>query len=68
MKISNDKLALFKDKAELENYLKVNGISGSAASDHIATWEKVKSKRAVPKAKKKTTMVVTETDDSVEIK
>ena len=67
MKISEDKLALFTNKDELVNYLKINGISGSSASDHLAAWNKTKS-RTVPKAKKRTTMVVTETDKTVETK
>ena len=74
MKINSDTLKLFKTEAELVDYLKVNGITGGAQAEHVSAWKKGESK---PKSKlksptidrlKKTRMVVTETDESVELK
>ena len=80
MKInSDDKLKLFKTEAELVDYLKVNGITGGAQvfkKEHVEVLGKrVKVKpKSKPKSPptidrlKKTRMVVTETDESVELK
>ena len=72
MKINSDTLKLFKTEAELVDYLKVNGITGGAQAEHVSAWKKGESK---PKPKsstintlKKTRMVVTETEESVELK
>lgn len=74
MKINSDTLKLFKTEAELVDYLKVNGITGGAQAEHVNAWKKGESK-SKPKPKsstidtlKKTRMVVTETDESVELK
>ena len=74
MKINSDTLKLFKTEAELVDYLKVNGITGGAQAEHVSAWKKGESKpKAKPKSSKintlkKTRMVVTETDESVELK
>ena len=74
MKINSDTLKLFKTEAELVDYLKVNGITGAAQVEHVSAWKKGESKpKAKPKSSKintlkKTRMVVTETDESVELK
>ena len=74
MKINSDTLKLFKTEAELIDYLKVNGITGGAQAEHVSAWKKGESKpKAKPKSStidrlKKTRMVVTETDESVELK
>ena len=67
MRISDDKLRLFQSEGDLQEYLTVNGLSGNAQKEHLEAWKNIKNKSA-PKAVKKTTMVVTETDDSVELK
>lgn len=64
MKISVDKLKIFKDEGELRNYLKINGITGSAIEEHIMTWKSGSSEKST----KKVTMVTTETDTTVETK
>ena len=74
MKINSEPLKLFKTEAELVDYLKVNGITGGAQAEHVSAWKKGESKpKAKPKSStintlKKTRMVVTETDESVELK
>ena len=65
MKINKDKLKLFFFFFELRNYLKINGISGSAVEEHIADWASSESNDA---STKKVTMVASETDNSVETK
>ena len=64
MKISNDKLKLFTNEGDLTNYLKTNGLSGTAVEEHIAIWKKVSTEKSV----KKTAMITPETDKNVEIK
>tara|TARA_Y100000361_G_scaffold152986_1_gene173699 strand:+ start:118 stop:312 length:195 start_codon:yes stop_codon:yes gene_type:complete len=64
MKISVDKLKIFKEEGELRNYLKINGISGAAIEEHIMMWKSGSSEKSIEKV----TMVATETDTTVETK
>ena len=65
MNISDDKLKLFDLEGDLRHYLKVNGLKGSAVDESITRWKSI-SKDSSPS--EKTTMVVTETDTTVETK
>ena len=64
MKINTDKLKLFENEGDLRAYLKVNGISGAAAEEHIMMWKSSSSEKSIEKV----TMVATETDTTVETK
>ena len=64
MKISVDKLKIFKEEGELRNYLKINGISGASIEEHIMMWKSDSSEKPAEKV----TMVATETDATVETK
>ena len=64
MKINKDKLKLFDNEGDLRDYLKINGISGSAIDEHLTEWKSVKKEKPT----KKITMVATETDTTVETK
>ena len=65
MKISDDKLKLFKSEDTLRQYLKVNGNSGTAIEEAINRWNSLSSGSSEVE---KTTMVVTEMDSTVETK
>jgi hypothetical protein len=65
MKISDDKLKLFDNEGDLRNYLKINGQSGNAIEQSVDRWKNLNTEDS---ASQKTTMVVTETDTTVETK
>ena len=65
MKISDDKLKIFKSEGTLRQYLKVNGNSGAAIEEAINRWNSLSSSSSEVE---KTTMVVTEMDSTVETK
>ena len=65
MKISDDKLKLFDNEGDLRNYLKINGQSGNAIDESVNRWKNLNTENS---ANEKTTMVVTETDTTVETK
>jgi len=65
MKISDDKLKIFKSEGTLRQYLKVNGNSGAAIEEAINRWNSLSSGSSEVE---KTTMVVTEMDSTVETK
>ena len=65
MKISDDKLKIFKSEGTLRQYLKVNGNSGAAIEEAINRWNRLSSGSSEVE---KTTMVVTEMDSTVETK
>ena len=65
MKISDDKLKIFKSEGTLRQYLKVNGNSGAAIEEAITRWNSLSSGSSEVE---KTTMVVTEMDSTVETK
>ena len=65
MKISDDKLKIFKSEGTLRQYLKVNGNSGDAIEEAINRWNSLSSGSSEVE---KTTMVVTEMDSTVETK
>tara|TARA_Y100000592_G_scaffold101158_1_gene186157 strand:- start:12778 stop:12975 length:198 start_codon:yes stop_codon:yes gene_type:complete len=65
MKISDDKLKLFDNEGDLRNYLKINGQSGNAIDESVNRWKNLNTENS---ASEKTTMVVTETDTTVETK
>ena len=65
MKISDDKLKLFKSEDTLRQYLKVNGNSGAAVEEAVDRWNGISSGSSKVE---KTTMVVTEMDSTVETK
>ena len=65
MKISDDKLKLFKSEDTLRQYLKVNGNSGAAVEEAVDRWKSISSGSSKVE---KTTMVVTEMDSTVETK
>ena len=67
MKISAPKLKVFKTEADLRGYLDQSGILGDDMEEHVKEWKNLTNSKPTPMTKK-TTMVVTETDDSVEIK
>ena len=67
MKISAPKLKVFKTEADLRGYLDQSGILGDDLEEHVKAWKDATSVSSAS-VTKKTTMVVTETDDSVEIK
>lgn len=41
--MNRDKLKLFINKADLLNYLKINGISGVAKDKLVADWENIQA-------------------------
>ena len=65
MKISDDKLKIFKSEGTLREYLKVNGNSGAAIEEAVNRWSSLSSRASEVE---KTTMVVTEMDSTVETK
>ena len=65
MKISDDKLKIFKSEGTLREYLKVNGNSGAAIEEAFERWNSLSSGSSEVE---KTTMVVTEMDSTVETK
>ena len=65
MKISDDKLKLFDNEGDLRNYLKINGQKGAAVDESVNRWKNLSTGDT---ASEKTTMVVTETDTTVETK
>ena len=65
MKISDDKLKIFKSESTLREYLKVNGNSGAAVEEAVERWNSLSSGSSKVE---KTTMVVTEMDSTVETK
>ena len=65
MKISDDKLKIFKSEGTLRQYFKVNGNSGAAIEEAINRWNSLSSGSSEVE---KTTMVVTEMDSTVETK
>jgi len=65
MKISDDKLKLFDNEGDLRSYLKINGQSGNAIEESVNRWKNLNTEDSVSQ---KTTMVVTETDTTVETK
>ena len=65
MKISDDKLKIFKSEGTLRQYLKINGNSGAAIEEAVDRWNSLSSGSSEVE---KTTMVVTETDTTVETK
>ena len=65
MKISDDKLKIFKSEGTLRQYLKVNGNSGASIEEAINIWNSLSSGSSEVE---KTTMVVTEMDSTVETK
>ena len=65
MKISDDKLKIFKSEGTLREYLKVNGNSGAAIEEAVNRWSSLSSGASEVE---KTTMVVTEMDSPVETK
>ena len=65
MKISDDKLKLFDNEGDLRSYLKINGQSGNAIEESVNRWKNLNTEDS---ASQKTTMVVTETDTTVETK
>ena len=65
MKISDDKLKIFKSEGTLRQYLKVNGNSGAAIEEAINRWNSLSYGSSEVE---KTTMVVTEMDSTVETK
>ena len=66
MKISLPKLKVFKKEKDLREYLDQSGIVGEETEEYVLTWKSATKKPASPI--KKTTMVVTETDKTVETK
>ena len=56
MKISDDKLKIFKSEGTLREYLKVNGNSGAAIEEAVNRWNSLSSGASEVE---KTTMVVT---------
>ena len=65
MKISDDKLKIFKSEGTLREYLKINGNSGAAIEEAVERWNSLSSGSSKVE---KTTMVVTEMDSTVETK
>ena len=65
MKISDDKLKIFKSEGTLREYLKINGNSGAAIEEAVERWNSLNSGSSKVE---KTTMVVTEMDSTVETK
>ena len=65
MKISDDKLKIFKSEGTLREYLKVNGNSGAAIEEAVNRWSSLSSGASEVE---KTTMLVTEMDSTVETK
>ena len=65
MKISDDKLKIFNLEGDLVQYLKVNGNSGAAINEAVNRWKSINSSASKVE---KTTIVVTETDSTVETK
>ena len=65
MKISDDKLKIFKSEGTLRQYLKGNGNSGDAVEEAVNRWNSLSSGSSEGE---KTTMVVTEMDSTVETK
>ena len=65
MKISDDKLKIFKSEGTLRQYLKINGNSGAAIEEAFDRWNILSSGSSEVE---KTTMVVTEMDSTVETK
>ena len=65
MKISDDKLKIFKSEGTLRQYLKINGNSGAAIEEAVDRWNSLSSGYSEVE---KTTMVVTEMDSTVETK
>ena len=65
MKISDDKLKIFKSEGTLREYLKINGNSGAAIEEAVERWNSLSSGSSEVE---KTTMVVTEMDSTVETK
>jgi hypothetical protein len=65
MKISDDKLKIFNLEGDLVQYLKVNGNSGAAINEAVNRWKSINSSSSKVE---KTTIVVTETDSTVETK
>ena len=65
MKISDDKLKIFKSEGTLREYLKVNGNSGAAIEEAVESWNRLTSGSSKVE---KTTMVGTEMDSTVETK
>ena len=65
MKISDDKLKIFKSEGTLRQYLKINGNSGAAIEEAGDRWNSLSSGSSEVE---KTTMVVTEMDSTVETK
>ena len=65
MKISDDKLKIFKSEGTLREYLKVNGNSGAAIEEAVNRWNSLSCGASEVE---KTTMVVTEMDSTVETK
>ena len=63
MKISDDKLKIFKSEGTLRQYLKINGNSGAAIEEAVDRWNSLSSGSSEVE---KTTMVVTEMDSTVE--
>ena len=43
MKISDDKLKIFKSEGTLREYLKVNGNSGAAIEEAVYRWSSISS-------------------------
>ena len=43
MKISDDKLKIFKSEGTLREYLKVNGNSGAAIEEAVDRWKSISS-------------------------
>ena len=65
MKISDDKLKIFKSEGTLRQFLKINGNSGAAIEEAVDRWNSLSSGSSEVE---KTTMVVTEMDSTVETK
>ena len=65
MKISDDKLKIFKSEGTLREYLKIKGNSGAAIEEAVVRWNSLSSGSSKVE---KTTMVVTEMDSTVETK
>tara|TARA_Y100000034_G_scaffold110977_1_gene143590 strand:+ start:1128 stop:1328 length:201 start_codon:yes stop_codon:yes gene_type:complete len=66
MRVSLPKLKVFKKEDDLREYLDQSNIVGEEMEEYVKTWKGIMKKPASPR--KKTTMVVTETDKTVETK